>query len=393
VFFQLLDYKEQCFGVYSDGVISLDAMPEGKSVTWDYSPELAGQDIQYMKLYCGKSLTEMCPEKIRNQWDSAVRKMRAFVSSFYEAKINLDETCFYDLMPEQFLLEYFDLKNQITEHVYRTYDKPKNYDFLSSLQGVLASVKKQKVKINGKALRPYLGTLRARNFIKTLSKTEPCCKYNLFGTVTGRLSTFPGSFPILTMNKEYRAVLEPTNGCYLELDYNAAELRTFLSLAGHDQPDNDIHEWNVQQLYDNKVSREDAKQKIFSWLYSNHLDIKAEKVYNKTSVKDKYWNGEEITTVFGRTIETDEHRALNYIIQSTTSDLVLRQMIKLHEFLQDKKSFIAFCIHDSVVIDLDSDEKEHIEELIDIFSDTRLGNFKAKASVGLNFGDMRELNV
>tara|TARA_R100000808_G_C2143699_1_gene151470 strand:+ start:356 stop:1537 length:1182 start_codon:yes stop_codon:yes gene_type:complete len=393
VFFQILDFKEQCAGVYFDGQLSVDDVPKNKTVTWDYSPALKNKDIQYMRLYCNKTLAEACPDNMREKWNTVTSKMRAFISSFHHAKINLNDTCFYDLMPEHFLLEYFDLKNKITEHVFKNYEKPENYEFLVDMQKVLADIKSQNLQINSAAMKPYLGSLRARNFVKALSRTEPYCKYNLFGTITGRLSTFPGSFPILTMNKEYRTVLNPTNDCYLELDYNAAELRTFLSLSGHKQPQNDIHEWNQKNIFKDDSSREDAKQRIFSWLYSNKLDIRAEKVYNKDKVRSKYWDGQHVETVFGRKIQSDEHHALNYIIQSTTSDLVLRQMIKLYNFLEDKKSFIAFCIHDSVVIDLDIADKGCIKEIMEIFSDTALGSFKVTSAIGLNFGDMRELKI
>ena len=54
----------------------------------------------------------------------------------------------------------------------------------------------------------------------------------------------------------------PQNDWFLELDYNAAEVRTLLALSGKDQPEEDIHEWNIKNIYDGDLTREEAKRKI-----------------------------------------------------------------------------------------------------------------------------------
>jgi DNA polymerase I-like protein with 3'-5' exonuclease and polymerase domains len=106
-------------------------------------------------------------------------------------------------------------------------------------------------------------------------------------------------------------------------------------------------------------------------------------------VRAKYWDGEKVTTHFGREIEVDEKRALNYIIQSTTADLVLRQMIKVYDFLRDKQSFISFTIHDNILLDIPDQERYIIPELIDIFSNTELGKFLVNVRAGKDFGNLR----
>ena len=44
-----------------------------------------------------------------------VKKHKCY--SFKESKINLRDNCFYDLIPEKFLLEYCFIKNEITNQV------------------------------------------------------------------------------------------------------------------------------------------------------------------------------------------------------------------------------------------------------------------------------------
>jgi hypothetical protein len=66
-------------------------------------------------------------------------------------------------------------------------------------------------------------------------------------------------------------------------------------------------------------------------------------------------------------------------------------MVAINEKLKNYKSFVAFSIHDSLVIDLDQEEKHILPELIEIFENTDLGTFKANVSAGKNFAEMRKI--
>ena len=80
---------------------------------------------------------------------------------------------------------------------------------------------------------------------------------------------------------------------------------------------------------------QEAKKRIFAWLYNpNSKDHLSSKAYERDSVLKKYYDSDQITTFFDRTIEADEHHALNYIIQSTAADLFFKQMIKVWEMLE-----------------------------------------------------------
>ena len=87
----------------------------------------------------------------------------------------------------------------------------------------------------------------------------------------------------------------------------------------------------------------------------------------------------------------DYHHALSYLIQGTTAEMVLRQAIKIDEFLKDYKSFIAFTVHDSVVIDIPKEETNLVPKLTGLFADTELGLFKVNASFGGDFGNLKEV--
>ena len=98
-------------------------------------------------------------------------------------------------------------------------------------------------------------------------------------------------------------------------------------------------------------------------------------------------------TVFGREIPADDFHALNYIVQSTCADMVLEQACKIRSLLAQKRSTIAFVVHDSIVLDLADEDRQELLHLVDEFSSTRLGNFMVNISAGKNFGKLRELRV
>ena len=90
-------------------------------------------------------------------------------------------------------------------------------------------------------------------------------------------------------------MIKPQNDCFLELDFNAAELRTVLALLGKEQPPIDLHKWNNKNAYKGILTREKAKKRIFAWLYNpNSKDDLSEKFYDRGKIKENFFNGKEI---------------------------------------------------------------------------------------------------
>ena len=393
--FQTLDEKENCVATYIDGKLTQDILPNNLSKTWRYSAFLRDMNVEYANLYCGSnSLSVVCPDDLLQDYKKIENKLKAFYRSFKHSKISLDDNCFFDMVPERYLLEYCHIKNVISEHVFSNYEKPKNYQFLVELSKLVTDIKYRKLNVDVRELKDKFGEARVRKFIKKIQKTPPYIKYNIFGTKTGRLSGLEGSFPIMTMDKNYRKILKPNNHWFVELDYNAAELRTFLALSGRQQPQEDLHDWNVKNVYRNLIDRDEAKKRIFAWLYNpESRDFLSNKKYgaDRENVKRKFWDGTHIETIHGRRIESDEYHALNYIIQSTLSDMVLKQAFKIKKFLEGRKTEIAFTMHDSIVLDMHHDDEAMIEEVFNLFQNTQFGVFKANAHAGRNYGDLKEL--
>ena len=391
--FQTLDDKKECVGIYDGDLIFNQELPKDLTHTWSYSGFLGNREIEYAKLYCGgTTLDKACPEALIERWERSSNKLKAFIKSFGTARVSLDENCFFDLVPKKFLIEFCQIKNQICEHVFNNYERPKNYDYLVSLSGIIEDMKYRRLNINQKNLSMFKPD--HRKFVETLKQITHSCKFNIYGTKTGRLTTESKSFPILTLKKELRCVVEPRNDYFVELDFNAAELRTLIALQGKPQPAGDLHEWNIKNVFRGLVTRDEAKKRIFAWLYNPESDdYLASRAYDRESVVQKYFTQGQVTTFFDKVIPSEDRTALNYIIQSTCAESVLRQMIKVSNYLKGCKSYVAFPIHDSIVLDLSEEEKEKLPEIIEIFSNTALGKFKVNVSVGTNFGNLKRLTA
>jgi len=391
--FQTLDDKKDCVGIYYGELLFNQELPDDLTHTWSYSGFLKGKEIEYAKLYCGgKTLDMVCPEALKDRYKRSSDKLRAFVKSFMTARVSLDENCFFDLVPQRFLEEFCQVKNYICEHVFENYERPKNYDYLVSLTEIIEDIKYRSLNLNPKNLSMFKAD--HRKFSQNLNQIEHSCKFNIHGTKTGRLTTVPKSFPILTLKKELRCVVKPHNDYFVELDFNAAELRTLLALQGKSQPIGDIHEWNIKNIFQDSITRDEAKKRIFAWLYNPESeDHRCEHTYNRESVVQKYFTQGQVKTFWDKVIPSEERTALNYIIQSTCAENVLRQMIKVSNYLKGCKSYVAFPIHDSIVLDLSKEDKEKLPEIIDIFSNTALGKFMVNVRVGQNFGQLEKLGV
>jgi len=393
--FQVLDSKIECVGIYTDRTLKPGAPVPLEGETWEYSCHLRGEHYEIARIYSqGATITDVCPEDMKDEWEKIKKTLRACLKAFRTSCLSLEENCLYDAIPEFFLYQYLEAKNKITEHVLETFPRPENYQFIYNLVEMLSSIRSQAISIDVNPIKHLLSSVRGMNFHRTLQTVNHVCDYNPWGTVTGRLSTNPNSLPILTMNKEFRACIKPKNDWLVELDFNAAELRVLLALAGLEQPKNDIHNWNVKNVFGGYLTREEAKVKTFAWLYSNKENKDLECLYNKELVRNKYWDGLKITTDYGRIIDNvDEHHSLNYIVQSTTIDMVHEQAHKIYEFLKGRKSNISFLIHDAVYIDLAEEDRYEILNLLDIFRKTRYDRFKVNVSVGKNLGEMKELKL
>ena len=208
-------------------------------------------------------------------------------------------------------------------------------------------------------------------------------------TKTGRLGVVHKTFPILSLKKDDRKFLTPKNDYFLELDHNGAEIRTLMYLCGLEQPDTDVYMFINKECYKNSLTREEIKKNIITTLYSGTDNIGSlSNIFDIKSLKEKYFIDNYVVTPFGKKIKSDDYHFLNYLCQSTFSYVFYFQMMNLQEFLKNKKSYVAFPMHDSLIIDLAEEDISYAREIVSLYSNTVFGKFLVNKKLGTNYLDM-----
>ena len=392
--FQILDNKTECFGVYSNGNFTYDRIPDNVRGTWDWDERLIGRDIRYASIYSGgKAISAASPEHLRPRYEKREGRIRSFINSAVNAKIKLGDFCLFDLIPEQHLMHYCEIKNEICDWIFSNVEKPKNHDFMVDLAVMTNKIKQNPIIIDQNVLKKASKhDMKAMALLNSLGGKNVPIRYDIWGSKTGRLTTKSGSFPIMNLKKEIANCVVPKNDIFIQFDLNGAEIRTFISLSTDTHPEVDIHEWNMEHVLSNITERKQAKTKFLAWFYNPHSNAIQSEHYDRRLLLNKYYNNGVVSTPFGREIEADEFHALNYLLQSTSSDNCMTQCTKISKFLHGKKSFVHSVVHDSLTIDLAFEDRHILPQIKEIFEDTNLGWFRSSVQAGRNLRDLTEVS-
>jgi hypothetical protein len=382
--------------MYYQGEVYKEDFPAEASRTWDYSSHFSSRSdkVKYAKLYCsGKTLNQMCPSHLLEDWTQATKKYQSHYRSVINAKINIQNAPLYKIIPMSVMKNFYSHAALILENIFNTIPEPKNYDSLDTLNRITKEISQNNLLVD----KGFLSDYQPRNHLeksflkKMLTEDSLRIKYDIFGTITGRMTTHKSGLSIMTMPRELRTAIMPKNDFLVELDYNAAELRVALSLLGLSQPKEDLHDWNMANVFVSTKDRQEAKKKIFSWLYNSEAqNEEIEKIYDRKLIISKYYGASKVKNFFGREIECEPRLALNYIIQSTAADMFTKQLSKVYKLICDRRTNILYTMHDSVVLDFANEDRDLLKQIVEAFSDTDLGSFLVNFSVGSRYNDMKE---
>ena len=373
---QTLDIQNNCKGVFQAGKFYLDDVDhitKRSNIAWKHSELLDEEKYQYLFLSLkDEDLSSYCDDP--ELFLSYRSKMEAHQKAASTAKVDLEEECFFDLLPKHQLHRWFELRQHALENILKTTVKQEDYDILHKAHVLTSNISRQDITFGSKRGRVI---------------------YDIFGSATGRLTTKRGSVPVLTLKKEQRELLKPQNDAFVELDLNAAEVRMLIALSGQAQPKGDIHEWVVKNVFKNNIERSQAKVELFAWLYNpSNLKSDLDKFFSRAIFRDFYFYEDKVlTTPFGRKLIVEERKAQNYLLQSTTSDQVLENAYKIQKMLNGKKSTVAFTLHDSIILDMSQKDATMLKDIKSQFEKTRWGNFMSTCKIGKNFGSLREIKL
>lgn len=379
-----LDTKNECTTCYFEGALVevsevIERHPEETFCSYRWSPVLDNLPTEPIiaSLY-NKSV----PFSETPGFPEIEKKIRAHIKASRVAKV-CPTVCFSDLLPEWDIKAFSAKKSEAIATFLRSNEKPKNYDHLLKIQKLICSISQRDVSLD-------VSKVKSTKQLSIYQSSKRKVTYDAFKTSTGRLTTTKDSFPILTLPAKDRSFITPENDIFIEFDFNAAELRTLLAIGGNEQPLVDIHEWNMT-ICEDYTTRTIAKEKFFAWLYNPRSRSKDLEAFYKKDIYKQFYSSGQIHTPFNRSIKVSEEKALNYLIQSTSSDLTLEQADKIRLLLKGRNSFIKFLMHDSVVLDVDKSDLPMMELLYDTFKKTRFGNYVVNVRHGTDFSNLRSL--
>ena len=403
--FQTFDTKLECVGFYCGGDLSFDMeeLPSEASATWNYVPYLRDHDVDFVSLYLeGQDVKKHLPEYLLDDWEDITSQLKAHKRCLDISQVDLNNNCFYDLVPRGVLVDWAIVKNNITRHIIKTIEKPRRYEFYKRLTILAHDISRRTIRLDHRLLKSVSRVPKHQNIVAKLLSGKRSVEYNVFGTKTGRLSTRPKSFPILTLPKSIRSAVLPSNDCFVEIDFNGAEVRVLLGMLGKDQPLEDVHEFHRREVFGGEFDREKAKQSFFAWLYGSRQMVNSnsgkrlEAFYDKGKVLSQYWHEGIVSTLYGKNVgPTDQHHALNYIVQSTTAELALKQFLKIDYLLRSKStnSDVAFLIHDAIILDMNKDDLKMLPQICALMGSTNFGTFPLNIKKGTNLGNMKKVSL
>ena len=373
---QTLDIKDNCKGIFHRGAFLFEGAEETANryfLAWKHSPMLEDENFRYLFLSLKDddlSTYSIDPEL----YEEYKKKMLAQGKAAATAKIDLTEECFFDLLPEHQLTKWFKMREQALHSLHKSTKREDDYDILHKAHVLTAEIGRQDLMFEGKKGR---------------------VQYNIFGSATGRLTTKKGSVPIMTLKKEDRYKITPQNDAFVELDLNAAEVRTLMALSGREQPQEDIHAWVTENVFNGEIERSKAKVELFAWLYNpSSSESRFDEFFSRLIFRDFFAPEDQVlTTPFGRRLAVDERKAQNYLLQSTTSDIVIQNAYKIMKMLKGKKSQIAFTLHDSIIIDMCKKDAIMLRKIKEQFEETPWGPFVSTCKIGKTFGDLKDLEI
>lgn len=237
--------------------------------------------------------------------------------------------------------------------------------------------------------RPFLS--RFNDYIFT--------QYNL-NTTTGRPSNTFNNLNFAALNKDNgcRSAFIPRNDFLMEIDLTAYHPTLISKLVGYKSPTGDVYE-DFALKY--SIDRNEAKNLVFKQLYGHVFDEYKDFEFFQLSGKliQDIWEqftteGKVVVTETGKIFTAEElpdmnpQKLFNYLIQHWETYNNVQLLKSILQILNRKESKVVLYVYDAIVIDADKEEKEEIEQILDVFE---MNNLKIKVSYGKDYGTLQPL--
>ena len=270
-----------------------------------------------------------------------------------------------------------------------------NDDYMNDAIKAFTSIEKNGIKVSDDICDIF--DIRVK---KHISNGKLYSQYNLW-TTTGRPSNSFGSVNFAALPPEKRKGFVAENDYLVEFDFDAYHLRLIADLVGyHTFGEESVHE-HLSKWYE--CSYEESKQKTFRLLYGGIDKETREKVpfFDLThNYINKKWN--EINThnlvstdiyrrklLFKNYEDLNRNKVFNYLIQALETESNIKKILKVQDYLYNKKTKLVLYGYDSFLFDFS--QQDGVETLKDIKSILEEGKHFTKSKMGLNYGEMQDI--
>ena len=90
------------------------------------------------------------------------------------------------------------------------------------------------------------------------------------------------------------------------------------------------------------------------------------------AVEDRGWIKNRYGRVY-KVLPEFSYKGVNYLVQGTSADILNERLIKISEFLVDKKSRMLLQVHDEIIFEIHDTEMESIiEPIVELMQSNRL---------------------
>jgi hypothetical protein len=278
-----------------------------------------------------------------------------------------------------------------------------NNDYMNDVIKAFTSIEKNGIKVSDDVCDIF--DIRVK---KHISNGKLYSQYNLW-TTTGRPSNSFGSVNFAALPPEKRKAFVPENNSLIEFDFDAYHLRLIADLVDYDFGKDSVHK-HLAEHYE--CSYEESKQRSFQLLYGGidkqtrekvpFFDLTHKFINNKWDEINK--NKYILTDIYRRRIVLENYNDLNksklfnYLIQALETELNVKKILLIQDYLLDKKTKLVLYGYDSFLFDFSKQDgvetlkeiKKILEVKTDVPGDTE-PYFYTKSKMGLNYGEIQDI--
>jgi len=314
-----------------------------------------------------------------------------FHKSFYQNKLNLSNIdciipiakhyekceCLYDQVKYLIGLE----KDTISQE--------------DSILNAYKTVEQSGIKVKEEYIREVYGL---QNSAGVIDNGIIYSNYNLYNTTARPTNSFKGiNFLAIPKEGDYRKCFIPKNDYFVEFDFDSYHLRLISKLIGFEDQQESLHRYLGRLYYDKQeLTDEEYKQSkiiTFRQLYGGvedqykHIDYFS-KIEDYANLQWKKYKADQsyilpTGRILNKHSSITKYKLFNYILQNLETKTNVQKILRLNQYLSNKKTKLVLITYDAFLIDFSiSDDKQ---TLIDIKSLLQEDGFPVNHKYGTDY--------